>query len=31
MHRRSWLLVPVFLGALAGFVLRPSAADSACC
>jgi Uncharacterized protein conserved in bacteria (DUF2330) len=31
MRRRSWILLPVLLGALTGFVLRPSPADSACC
>ncbi len=29
--RLLWLLVPTFLGGLAGVMLRPSAADSACC
>src|SRR5215468_8306761 len=31
MRRASWMLLPVVLGALAAFALRPSAADSACC
>jgi hypothetical protein len=31
MRRRSWMLLPVLLGALTGFVLRPAPADSACC
>jgi hypothetical protein len=31
MRRRASWVVPVLLGALAGFVLRPTAADSACC
>ncbi len=29
--RLLWLIVPTFLGGLAGITLRPSAADSACC
>jgi Uncharacterized protein conserved in bacteria (DUF2330) len=31
MRRRSWMFLPVLLGALTAFVLRPTAADSACC
>jgi hypothetical protein len=31
MRKRSWMLLPVLLGALTGYVLRPSPADSACC
>jgi hypothetical protein len=31
MRGRSWMLVPVCFGVLAGFALRPTAADSACC
>src|SRR4029077_19313582 len=30
-RRASWMLLPVLLGALTAFALRPPVADSACC
>jgi len=31
MRGRSWMLLPILLGALMAFALRPPVADSACC